>query len=135
MRRDRALWVALLALVVVFGIFHLRSAGPSGSVLPDCAFHNLTGLYCAGCGMTRATHAALHGRLIEAFGHNPFGVLMFPLLGLVLAAELIHWVRGRRHAPRLRPGPRALVALAAAILVFMVLRNLPHAPFAWLAPD
>lgn len=135
MRPDRALWVALLALAVVFGVFHVRSAGPSGALLPECAFQKLTGLHCAGCGMTRATHAALHGRPGEAFRHNPLGVILFPLAGIFIAMELIHWARGRAGAPRMRPGYRVLGSLLALVLLFMVLRNLPYAPFVWLAPD
>ena len=99
----------------------------AGSILPACPFHALTRLYCPGCGTTRALHALLHGRLGLALDMNPLAVLAVPLIPAILAR------------PRF-PDQAWLVKLADArlwlcvILGFSVLRNLPWAPFAWLAP-
>ena len=98
--------------------------------------HELTGLHCAGCGMTRAASCLLHGRWWEALRMNP---LMVPLMPLVLAGigmEVVAWVRGPgRRTPRLRLGMRGTIALAVVFILFMVLRNLPWWPFTWLAPQ
>lgn len=42
-----------------------------------CPFKNLTGLPCPGCGMTRAFHFLVHGRVHEAVQHNPISVILF----------------------------------------------------------
>ena len=59
---------------LVFLYFH-----PPGSTrfLPPCLFYRLTGLYCAGCGSTRALYTALHGDFAGALRCN---LLLFPLL-------------------------------------------------------
>ena len=36
------------------------------AVYPQCLLYNATGIYCAGCGATRALYALLHGRVLEA---------------------------------------------------------------------
>lgn len=36
-----------------------------------CPFHALTGLYCPGCGGTRAFYAFIHGHFIQSFCLNP----------------------------------------------------------------
>lgn len=45
---------------------------------PKCAFHALTGWQCPGCGISRAAHAALHGRWAEALGYNWFFLISIP---------------------------------------------------------
>lgn len=84
--------------------------------------------------MTRATHAALHGRFIEAFLHNPLGFVLLPVVLVAITLELLVWVRGRPGGPRLRMGRNGFWALVALILVFWVLRNIPFWPFTILAP-
>lgn len=41
-------------------------------ILPRCDFHMFTGMYCPGCGGTRAAIAFLNGHLIKAFLYHPF---------------------------------------------------------------
>jgi len=60
------------------------------AVYPQCLFYNLTGLYCAGCGATRACHALLHGRVVEALHDNALFVGVLPFV-LFLAGTLF-WV-------------------------------------------
>lgn len=135
MRGDRALWVALGALVLALVAHQLHQRGPGGLAWwPGCVFRKTTGLLCVGCGMTRATHAALHGDLVAAFRFNPLGVLLLPLALLALSIELAAWVRGRGERWRLRVGARGAVALAVLVIAYWILRNLPWWPFTLLAP-
>lgn len=129
------------ALVVVLGLggllllaFALYRFGPSAEWLPGCLFHRLTGLECAGCGMTRAVYAALHGHVAEAFRFNPLGMVLLPAALLGIGLELAGWVRGSPLPWRFRAGGRWAWGLAAMLLGFWVLRNVPAWPFTLLAP-
>lgn len=42
-----------------------------------CPFHNLTGLPCPGCGLTRAFVCCAHGQLLAALGYHPLGPALF----------------------------------------------------------
>lgn len=84
--------------------------------------------------MTRAVHAGLNGRFVEAFFHNPLGVILLPVAALAIALEAIAWVRGRSGGPRIRMGMRGLWTLVVLILGYWVLRNIPYWPFTILAP-
>lgn len=134
MHPNRALMMALGVLVLVLAAVHLRQSGPQGSLLPPCLFHKFTGLHCVGCGMTRATHAALNGRLVEAFSHNPLGIILLPIASFGIALELLAWVRGSSGGPRLRTGRYGLWVLLWVVVSFWVLRNIPFWPFTILAP-
>ena len=54
--------------VIVLRITDFKIVG----ILPECAFFSTTGLYCPGCGGTRAVKSLLRGDLIRSFLYHPF---------------------------------------------------------------
>ena len=124
-----ALAIAPLAGAVVLFVFNPTEAW----FYPFCVFHRITGLHCPGCGALRAGHALLHGRLMDALSYNLFVMLSLPLIGYEWLSMVSHAVRGRRLPP-LPLRASWVWGLVIAIAVFTVLRNLPFAPFSWLAP-
>jgi hypothetical protein len=102
-----------------------------GNLLPPCPLHALTGLYCPGCGSTRALHALLQGDVPGALAMNPLLVVALPVLA-AMALNAAGWQpAGAQRLWRAlgRPLPWLVVLLGYAVL-----RNLPWAPFGWLAP-
>lgn len=95
-----------------------------------CPFRTFTGFDCPLCGATRATHHLLRGDVIAALDHNALYVAALPV---VVTVGLVWLLRGRlpawtRHAVL----PWALLGVAVA---FLLVRNLPVAPFAVLGAD
>lgn len=134
--RSRKRLAIVVGASVALGLATLWLARSGPSVLPlTCILHDTTGLHCAGCGMTRAAHAVLEGRFLEAFRLNPLGVVMVPLALLALVPELIGWVRGEAPKWRVPIGRRGGIVLLVILLGYTVLRNLPWAPFTLLAPS
>lgn len=108
-------------------------ADPStpGGLLPPCPFNLLSDLYCPGCGAARALHALLQLDLPRALAMNPLLVLAAPVLAL-LALDWAGW-----RPVRLAPWTRRLGDArpwAVLIVAYAIARNLPWAPFTWLAP-
>ena len=104
------------------------------SRFPACPFHTLTGLWCPGCGLTRATHALLRGDVAGAISRNVF--TPFVLVAIVLAWAswtLTAFGRPTRNPVERLPrwfGP----VLLSAFVVYGVLRNLPVPALRTLAP-
>lgn len=124
---------AVAASAVAAGVWMLRTFDPNAAGNPflPCVFHSLTGLYCPGCGATRTLHALVHFDLPGALAMNPLLVLLLPLMPMLIA-----WSRGWRPAviaPLMRIVERPLVWLVL-IPTYGIARNLPWAPFSWLAP-
>lgn len=135
MRRDRAMWVVLGILALAGAAFVLHQRGPHGVPwVPSCTFHRLTGLNCPGCGMTRAAHATLHGRIGEAFRFNPVGMALLPVVGIGVGIKILGWVRGRPLPFRMNVGKYGVWVLVGVVVVFWILRNVPVWPFNLLAP-
>ena len=107
------------------------------AVYPQCLLYHATGIYCAGCGATRAAYALLHGRLLEALHDNALFVTLLPLLLYVSGSyALAAW---RANAwPQIPVDSRRLawrgISFFLLIIAFMIARNLPGWPFDWLKP-
>ena len=103
----------------------LNDPSAPGTHLPACPLYQLTGLWCPGCGVTRATHAALRGDLPGAFGFNA----LFPLFLAAIVVGWLAWLRrslGRAPIVPFRNMPMwAPVATGVALVLFGVARNLP----------
>ena len=97
---------------------------------PVCLFHQLTGLNCPGCGMTRALYALLHGNFALALKDNA----LFVVVLAAATARGVWFATGRiRRQPvgEFLPARFLWIWLIVAV-VFTVLRNLPV--FAFLSP-
>ncbi|MDD3886791.1 MAG: DUF2752 domain-containing protein [Victivallaceae bacterium] len=124
MKKRTAIIATLAAIApVTLAILLLRGIDPAQTRwFPDCMLYRLTGLYCAGCGITRALHRLFNGDAAGAMRLNPL------IVPAAVAAMLL----------LLRPkwfGKKwVLISMAATVVLFTVLRNLPWEPFAMLAP-
>lgn len=100
---------------------------------PGCVFYRLTHLHCPGCGGTRCMRALSDGRVLTALRMNP-------LIFSALAWLGVFWLRGvLREWAVIARKPLVFPTsggwwIAAVVLLFSVLRNLPWWPFCLLAP-
>lgn len=151
--RSRSLLVArpapvIGAVVLAAGTALVAVNDPSaaGSRFPACTFRTWTGLWCPGCGLTRATHELLNGNIGAALGHNLF--VPVAVVGVALAwwawycaawgrGFMPHRIRalvGDAGSRRRRRADTALWCLFALLIAYGALRNIPVDPFTALAP-
>lgn len=129
----RMLGTGAAAIAVASGVWALRTWDPNvpGNPFLPCLFNVFTGLYCPGCGITRCLHALAHGDVLRAVDFNALVVFVLVAVPLMIAGS-----RGWR--PRALQAPMRMIAMPLFWLVlipaFTLARNLPWAPFAWLAP-
>ena len=102
------------------------------SFYPFCLFHRATGLLCPGCGSLRALHQLLHGHFLAAVRFNAL---------LVASLPVVSYFFGRFAVRKFKNQPVPLLISSVwlwwalgVMLAFGILRNLPFAPSAWLAP-
>lgn len=130
-RKSSATVLVLIVVGIAFSSLLVADPNSKDSIFPPCLFKALTGLFCPGCGATRAMHALLHGDLRAALRMNSLLVLALPLLPL-LALSNFNVALDRlplvlRRLTDARPW-------AGTVIAYFALRNLPWWPFQWLAP-
>jgi len=117
--------VTAAALVVSAGVVVLFVFDPStAGFFPVCTLHEMTGLQCPGCGGLRAVHQLTHGHLEAAWHLNPLVVALFPVALWLGLREAVRAFTGREW-PGLVTRPLFVWLLAAAMVLFGILRNVP----------
>jgi hypothetical protein len=127
--------MVLLALPPAIGALVLFHFDPSSShIYPHCLLHDWTGLYCPGCGSTRAVHAMLHLQFLTAIRFNPLAVAAAPFVGYRIGRATLLEFFPDRFPPLHAAHPRWIWLLLGFVLAFGILRNIPMRPFTCLAP-
>lgn len=96
---------AAAAILQNTGILTLTSS------LYPCLFHRLSGLYCPGCGGTRAVEALLQGNLLSCFLYHPFVfycAVLYVWFMLTQTAERIPGLLVQKKSPHRTPSVRGL---------------------------
>ena len=125
-------WGLPLGFLVAAILPYFRDPGTEGLI--PCAFYQMTGIYCTGCGTTRAFHALLHGRILDALSFNIF---MMIWIWLVVYTMLAYWLKRllrRQILPPIRDWRWLIAAVLITAVLFLVLRNIRGWPFSWQAP-
>lgn len=116
-------WILLLFLSAAAAFFLTAGISP-GRLIPPCMFYYLWGIYCPGCGGTRAVGYLLHGQILKSLYYHPLVCYGTVLYGWFMISNTIERLtKGRLHIGlRYRP----VYTVIAVILIFAgcILHNL-----------
>lgn len=121
-----ALWLALPAAAIgLSAVLEVRDGREVLVPLLDrplpelCSFRRMTGLDCAGCGLTRSFISIGHGRLADAWNYHPAGLLLYALAAYQIPWRSAQLWRLARGWPELRAGKSAtgLFYILAVVLL------------------
>ena len=112
--------IILIAIASVFAIalFKYKIGVP-------CVFHKLTGLYCPGCGATRAIYSLIELDFYQAFRYNMLVIILLPFSLVYLIYKYL--LKGKKEIPNF-----IWYFLIVLSISFAILRNIPY--FDYLAP-
>lgn len=97
-----------------------------------CIFKEITGFYCAGCGVTRMCIAILKFDFYTAFRSNMFVFSLLPFIFIYSAVDIVKYVKtGKTIQSKIIN----IIILIVAILsiIFWILRNI--STFSFLQPQ
>jgi hypothetical protein len=127
-----AIFAGVVFGTAIFGaLAFIFSFNPSThGFYPVCLFHQMTGLNCPGCGMTRALYALLHGNFPLALKDN--ALFIFTIAFLAARGAWFAAKHFRQKPAGQFISPKMLWAFLVVAGVFTVLRNFPA--FSFLSP-
>lgn len=88
-------WLATVFLVAMITIVLVKGTGFLYK-FPKCAFLSATGLYCPGCGGTRATFAFFRGHFIRSFILHPIVPYAALVCGWFMISQTIERISRHR---------------------------------------
>lgn len=102
---DRGFYITgwlLITAAVIYVLIEKITGVRLMAYYPPCAFHMLTGLYCPGCGGTRAVRALMHGRLLLSLRQHPFVCYTFFLGTVFMVSQTIGKISHRKTGMHFR---------------------------------
>ena len=87
-----------------------------------CTFNKMFGLYCSGCGLTRATIAMMHLDFYQAFRYNALSIVLIPLLVFLVVIVVWEYVFGKQLI-NIKIPVWFWVLLCIAVILYGIIRN------------
>ena len=91
------------------------------NILILCVFHELTGLYCPGCGITRCLIAIIKLEFVQAFRYNMLAFILLPLFIFIAIKKYYCWILNKQCSLF---SNRFYIVLAIITVLFGLLRNI-----------
>lgn len=123
--------IKILIFVILFLIVGFISMWYLNISIP-CVYYELTGIYCPGCGMTRAFLSLLKLDFYQALRYNAFSIIVAVLLALYILGGIYGWLFNKINFMEKKIPSLAWIIFIVALLVYGILRNIPQ--FSFLAP-
>lgn len=125
MRSKKKVIGALLLGTALLVIYYLYNPVTSFWA-PKCPFKVVTGLQCPGCGLQRALHALLQGKVLEAIHYNYFLLFGAPYLSLFGVRALLPAGNFKRKLASVIEDRILILLYVVLFFVWLVVRNILH---------
>lgn len=119
----------ILLLGCIYLIYILNNNYGIGLI---CISNKITGLYCSGCGMTRAVFSLLKFDFYQAFRYNAFSILLLPILLIYFISYIYSWLFNKPNIIIKKIPQTFWIIIVILLLIYGVIRNIPS--FSYLAP-
>ena len=84
-------WILIAMMTIGAAIIYIKGKTILNYV-PPCMFHKITGLYCPGCGGTRAVFSFFRGEIVRSFKFHPLVPYTFILGGWFMLSQTIEYL-------------------------------------------
>ncbi len=130
--KKRIFTVSAAAIIGAAALLYLYFTGEGEGAGIPCLFHQVTGLYCSGCGASRALRSILHLDFYQALRYNALFTLGVPFVGFYFCSLGYSYICYGKDTVSEKISMKPVWVLIAAAILFWILRN--TAAFAFLAP-
>lgn len=119
-------------ILIIAGVFIIFINPAAGFFRPRCLFREITGYYCAGCGMSTGFHALLRWDIQGAMERNMLIVTLIP--AALIYVFIRKYILSQDNKKRSGYDLFVIALFIIAVLGFTVCRNIPLPVFDILRP-
>lgn len=131
-KAKRLLAVFLLLMAFIIFLLTYKYLKIKYNISIPCIIHEITGLFCPGCGITRAIFALLELDIKKAIKYNILIIIIFPFIIIYIINCLYIFINNLKKDPS-KIFPKILwYFLLIITIVFGIIRNINY--FSWLQP-
>lgn len=116
-------WALVFVAACILLVYRLLPL-PYEKLMVPCIFLSASGLYCPGCGGTRAISALLHGQILTSFVCHPLVLYTVILGGWFLISQSIERISGHRIRIGMKYRDIYIWAALGIVVVNFIVRNL-----------
>ena len=125
--KTRTLMIFALVLINALAIssffIFLYVDEKTGGELFACSFHDRLGIYCPGCGITRAVRSLMHFDILSSLKYNPCAIILLLIVAYyearaimsVVYADISVFLKSKAHP---------LIFFAATVIFVFLVRNI-----------
>lgn len=114
------IFISLICLAVITGIYFLYI---KKIIVIPCIFHELTGLYCPGCGMTRALASLANLEIYQAIRYNALIIFLVPAFLLYIVFKIKSYINNEKNKFNILN--YLLWSALIITILYGILRNIP----------
>lgn len=122
-----------MLLMIIASLYFLFDPMES-HFFPKCPFHEVTGLYCPGCGSQRALHQLLHFDFVGVLKYNILFLVGLLVVSYNIVITIVNKYTQKEYYNYLYHPYTPIVTLIF-IVIFWILRNIEMYPYVLLAPS
>ena len=126
MKKKLLIITSFLFLLIIYLII-----GKKYNLYIPCVFHEITNLYCPGCGITRMLFSIIKGEFYQAFRYNPLLFIMLPFFIFLLIDYLYNSQKNKKSLYQKIPNT-VWIILLIIVIIYGIIRNIY--PFTYLKP-
>ena len=121
-KKNKYLYSLLIVIIIIILIILKYNNPENVSIFPPCLFYKLTGIKCAGCGITRAMHNLLNFEFEKALLLNPLIYVYIFYFIYVVAKYII--LKQKLKKVTIDNYTYSLYVILIVTILFMILRNI-----------
>ena len=121
-QRLRRVLLTYLGLIIIFIAYYFINK-TTGFYIP-CIFHEITGLDCPGCGITRCLFHLINLRIADAFKANPLVFIYLPFIVAYFIYQSYLYVYQKKDKILVKIPNYVMYILLVITIIYGIVRNI-----------